>query len=81
MAGSRTELEGRVEQSLQHAALWDEVKDRLHDSALAMSGGDYAIFLERPIALTLLAIGVAVLLLGLLPPLWRRHLRRGQPAE
>ena len=39
MAGSRTELEGRVEQSLQHAALWDEVKDRLHDSALAMSGG------------------------------------------
>ena len=39
MAGSRSELEGRVEQSLQHAALWDEVKDRLHDSALAMSGG------------------------------------------
>jgi len=39
MAGSRSELEGRVEQSLQHAALWDEIKDRLHDSALAMSGG------------------------------------------
>ena len=39
MAGSRSELEGRVEQSLQHAALWEEVKDRLHDSALAMSGG------------------------------------------
>ncbi len=39
MAGSRSDLEGRVEQSLQHAALWDEVKDRLHDSALAMSGG------------------------------------------
>jgi phosphate transport system ATP-binding protein len=39
MAGSRTELEGRVEQSLKHAALWEEVKDRLHDSALAMSGG------------------------------------------
>ncbi|MGH9256899.1 MAG: phosphate ABC transporter ATP-binding protein PstB [Vicinamibacterales bacterium] len=39
MAASRSELEGRVVQSLQQAALWDEVKDRLHDSALAMSGG------------------------------------------
>ena len=29
----------RVEESLQHAALWDEVKDRLHESALALSGG------------------------------------------
>ncbi|WP_078391800.1 phosphate ABC transporter ATP-binding protein PstB [Shouchella patagoniensis] len=28
-----------VEQSLQKAALWDEVKDRLHESALALSGG------------------------------------------
>ncbi|MCK9912578.1 ATP-binding cassette domain-containing protein, partial [Microbacteriaceae bacterium K1510] len=25
--------------SLQKAALWEEVKDRLHDSALALSGG------------------------------------------
>jgi phosphate transport system ATP-binding protein len=29
----------RVEQSLQQAALWDEVKDRLQDSALGLSGG------------------------------------------
>ena len=29
----------RVEASLQAAALWDEVKDRLHESALALSGG------------------------------------------
>jgi phosphate transport system ATP-binding protein len=29
----------RVEQGLQRAVLWDEVKDRLHDSALALSGG------------------------------------------
>ena len=36
---SRAELHGRVEESLQAAALWDEVKDRLHDSALALSGG------------------------------------------
>ena len=39
MAGSRSELAGRVEESLKQAALWDEVKDRLHESALAMSGG------------------------------------------
>lgn len=28
-----------VESSLQRAAIWDEVKDRLHDSALGLSGG------------------------------------------
>jgi phosphate transport system ATP-binding protein len=39
MAGSRSDLAGRVEESLRQAALWDEVKDRLQDSALAMSGG------------------------------------------
>src|SRR6266568_1617024 len=39
LAGSRGELHGRVEESLQHAAIWDEVKDRLHESALALSGG------------------------------------------
>ena len=39
MAGSRAELQGRVEESLRAAAIWDEVKDRLHESALALSGG------------------------------------------
>ena len=39
MAGSRSELAAQVEESLRQAALWDEVKDRLYDSALAMSGG------------------------------------------
>ena len=29
----------RVETSLKHAALWEEVKDRLQDSALGLSGG------------------------------------------
>jgi phosphate transport system ATP-binding protein len=38
-AGSRSELAERVEESLKQAALWEEVKDRLHESALAMSGG------------------------------------------
>jgi len=32
-------LDERVETSLKGAALWDEVKDRLHESALGMSGG------------------------------------------
>ena len=32
-------LDEAVEMSLKSAALWDEVKDRLHDSALSLSGG------------------------------------------
>ena len=32
-------LDEAVERSLRSAALWDEVKDRLHDNALGMSGG------------------------------------------
>jgi len=39
MASSRPELAGRVEESLRSAALWDEVKDRLDESALSLSGG------------------------------------------
>jgi phosphate transport system ATP-binding protein len=35
----RRELEAIVEDSLQKAALWDEVKDRLPNSALGLSGG------------------------------------------
>ncbi|MBP7745538.1 MAG: phosphate ABC transporter ATP-binding protein [Phycisphaerae bacterium] len=35
----RGELAEVVERSLQKAALWDEVKDRLADSALSLSGG------------------------------------------
>jgi phosphate transport system ATP-binding protein len=33
------ELDTIVEQSLRNAALWDEVRDRLNDSALGLSGG------------------------------------------
>jgi phosphate transport system ATP-binding protein len=32
-------LDETVERSLQGAALWEEVKDRLHESALSLSGG------------------------------------------
>jgi phosphate transport system ATP-binding protein len=39
LSKSRGELQDRVEESLEQAAIWDEVKDRLHDSALALSGG------------------------------------------
>jgi phosphate transport system ATP-binding protein len=36
---NRAEIAERVEASLQAAALWQEVKDRLHGPALALSGG------------------------------------------
>lgn len=36
---SRAETLERVESALRQAALWDEVKDKLHDSAVALSGG------------------------------------------
>ncbi|MBI3001269.1 MAG: phosphate ABC transporter ATP-binding protein [Deltaproteobacteria bacterium] len=35
----RRQLEGAVELNLRRAALWDEVKDNLHKSALDLSGG------------------------------------------
>lgn len=36
---SKADLDVIVEQSLKDVALWDEVKDKLHQSALALSGG------------------------------------------
>ena len=36
---NQSDLEGIVERSLTGAALWDEVQDRLRDSALGLSGG------------------------------------------
>ena len=35
----KRDLDPVVEKSLRRAALWDEVKDRLHESALGLSGG------------------------------------------
>ena len=37
--GYREGISERVEDSIRRAALWDEVKDRLHDSAMDLSGG------------------------------------------
>ncbi len=39
LARTRAELKGRVEETLRSAALWDEVRDRLGESALSLSGG------------------------------------------
>ena len=35
----RSELSGRIEDALRRAALWNEVKDKLHASGLSLSGG------------------------------------------
>ncbi|MBN1227524.1 MAG: phosphate ABC transporter ATP-binding protein [Deltaproteobacteria bacterium] len=35
----KSQITERVEKTLQQAALWEEMKDRLHDSALSLSGG------------------------------------------
>ena len=40
----RSTLDKVVEKSLKGAALWDEVKDRLHESAMGMSGGQQQRF-------------------------------------
>jgi phosphate transport system ATP-binding protein len=49
---SRTELDERVERALREAALWDEVKDKLHSSGLGLSGGQQQrLCIARAVAL------------------------------
>ena len=49
---SRRELDEVVEKSLRGAALWEEVKDRLHDNAFGLSGGQQQrLVIARAIAI------------------------------
>ncbi len=49
---NKSELQGRVEKALKGAAIWDETKDRLGESALGMSGGQQQrLCIARAVAL------------------------------
>jgi len=49
---SKAEMQVRVEQALRQAALWDEVKDKLGQSALGLSGGQQQrLCIARAVAL------------------------------
>ena len=49
----KSELDGRVEHALKGAALWPEVKDKLHSSGLGLSGGQQQrLCIARTIALS-----------------------------
>jgi phosphate transport system ATP-binding protein len=49
---NKTELQGRVEKALKGAAIWEETKDRLNESALGMSGGQQQrLCIARAVAL------------------------------
>ena len=46
----KNKLDEIVEHSLKQAAIWDEVKGRLHNSALSLSGGQQQRHMYCPIS-------------------------------
>lgn len=55
----KVKLKEIVETSLKQSALWDELKDRLHDSAMSLSGGQQ----QRLCIARCLAVGPEVILM------------------